>query len=298
MAIFYYDKFSSERGSRNFGDDINPFLLGELFDEKVIKSQDLCVLGIGTIINDQSIQAVASYKKKLIFSSGVGYGAISAPLDDSWEVVCTRGPKSAERLGVSPEKAVCDGAVLLSDFFEVIPESARNIPCTFIPHITSDWSTGQVLRKVMKDLGINYLVPDAPQEHFIDQVSRSKLVIAEAMHGAILADTMRVPWIPVYLHEHEHHAFKWEDWFLSINMDYFSKKIIPTIWNPPRKTFKRLVKTPYQSIKSRRVADQIATLMSSRREVLSNEQLHKERKLQLYEKIMYINGAYGSAPVR
>lgn len=297
MTIFYYDKFSSQKGSRNFGDDINPFLLGKLFDRSLIENPDLCIVGIGTIVNDQNIEMLAKYKKKLIFSSGVGYGAVSKPLDETWEVVCTRGPKSAEALGVSPERGICDGAILLSDFFSVFPESKRNISVTFIPHITTDWSTGQVLRKIMKRVGVNYLVPDVPPEDFIDQVSRSRVVIAEAMHGAILADAMRVPWVPVYVHEHEHHIFKWQDWFQSIDQTYGSERLQPTVWNPPKDPLRAFLKAPYQAIKVQRLADHISTLKESGRRVLSDDRLHEEKKRLLYEKVKYVNGSCTPARV-
>jgi len=50
-------------------------------------------------------------------------------------------------------------------------------------------------------------------------IQQSRLLIAEAMHGAIVADALRVPWIPIRFHKHIL-PFKWRDWCASLNMSY------------------------------------------------------------------------------
>ncbi|UQG54163.1 MULTISPECIES: polysaccharide pyruvyl transferase family protein [unclassified Marinobacter] len=290
MSIFYFSKFSSEYNSSNFGDDINPELLGRLFSKRLIASENVCILGVGTILNDHNIKAVDSFKKKVIFSSGVGYGAVTNDLDESWDVVCVRGPKSAEALKVGAEKAVCDGAILLSDYYEVFPESCRCISVTFIPHLKTHWSAGKALKKITQSLGINYLSPDVTQVDFIKQVSQSKLVITEAMHGAILADTMRVPWLPIQIYEHN--RFKWEDWFQSINQNYSSRKMNVSIWNSPKSIVKRSIKAPYQAVKSGLIAQQISQWASSNEAIMSSDALLSEKKRDLQERVAYINEKY------
>lgn len=290
MAIYYFDKHPKEYNSRNFGDDINPFLLGRILSDSILKSEKVCVLGIGTIINDVHINAVKHFEKKVVFSSGVGYGTLTENLDDSWDFVCVRGPRSAESLSLPTEKGICDGAVLLSDFFDVKPQEKRDIGVTFIPHIATHWSSGIPLGRSVCALGMNYLTPDVEPEIFIDQVSRSKLVITEAMHGAILADTMRVPWIPVSICEHLN--YKWMDWFDSMDMKYQISLVKPTLWNPRTPQWKVGVKIPYSYLKSILVRRSIAGVRDNVGSVMSNDAVLSERKKALYDCVDYINKTY------
>lgn len=129
--------------------------------------------------------------------------------------------------------------------------------------------------KITQSLGINYLSPDVTQVDFIKQVSQSKLVITEAMHGAILADTMRVPWLPIQIYEHN--RFKWEDWFQSINQNYSSRKMNVSIWNSPKSIVKRSIKAPYQAVKSGLIAQQISQWASSNEAIMSSDALLSEK---------------------
>jgi succinoglycan biosynthesis protein ExoV len=52
-------------------------------------------------------------------------------------------------------------------------------------------------RKAAARTGIEYLSPSTESREVIARLRRAKLVLADAMHTAILADAMRVPWIPL-----------------------------------------------------------------------------------------------------
>ena len=291
MAIFYYSGFSENHQSSNFGDDVNPMLMNRLFDPSLINSQNVCIMGVGTLINNENVGSISRFPKKIVFSSGIGYGDVDPKLDSSWECVCVRGPKTAQLLGLGPDKAICDGAVLLSDYFAVVPENKRDKAVMFIPHIKTHWAAGKVLKKVAEQVGMIYLPPDLPPEEFIAIVAKARLVVTEAMHGAILADTMRVPWIPVSLHEHN--RFKWEDWFSSIGLEYRNTQLPRSIWNAPEDRVKRLLKYPFQRIKVQRLSQRLSNVLTEDPALLSDEKTLDELKRQLREKIGYINRTYG-----
>lgn len=290
MAIHYYEVFTREYGSRNFGDNINPFLLGKLLSPEVLNRNDVCVVGIGTILSERTAGLVSHFPRKVVFSTGTGYGNLP-PLDDSWDIACVRGPKTAEILGVPQSKAICDGAVLLSDYFDKVPQALRS-GVVFIPHIRTHWWCGQALEPISKSLGWHYLTPDLPAEEFIDGVRKASLVVTEAMHGAILSDTMRVPWLPVALHQHN--EFKWKDWFLSVEKPYQCEQLAPKLWNLKRNKVVAQLKRPYQKWKMTRVKTQLQRLLNNTPPVLSSEDVLERRKAQLREVVRDINRRYSS----
>jgi hypothetical protein len=66
---------------------------------------------------------------------------------------------------------------------------------------------------------LNYIDVLSPVEQVLSEISSSSLVVTEALHGAVVADAFRIPWIPVRCHTHIN-AFKWEDWCESIEVAY------------------------------------------------------------------------------
>ena len=59
--------------------------------------------------------------------------------------------------------------------------------------------------------GLLYIDPMGDLLEIIENIRRSKYVIAESLHGAIFADYYRVPWTPVSA-SRDFLPFKWLDW--------------------------------------------------------------------------------------
>jgi len=61
-----------------------------------------------------------------------------------------------------------------------------------------------------------------PSQHCLDVVSkirRSRLVLTESLHGAILADAFRIRWIPIRF-SYRFLNFKWIDWCQSVGVEF------------------------------------------------------------------------------
>lgn len=288
MAVYYYQDYSAG-GSRNFGDDINPKLLQHLFSTSIIESESVCIMGIGTILSDEHLHNVSRYERKVIFSSGVGYGTLDKHFDDSWDFVCVRGPNTSAKLDLPPEKGICDGAILLSKIYPV-KAYQNNGPVVFIPHVESSWKSSEGLKSACHNLGIEYLVPDQEFDTFVKVVQSASLVITEAMHGAILADTMRIPWIPVEFHFHN--EFKWKDWFSSMQLDYVSYPLKPLFWKRNTGLLSKL-KLPYQLMKYKLFERSLKNVMLKQKPILSNDFHLKNLQKSLSNRVDYINKKYG-----
>lgn len=294
MALHYYKTFGTQSRLRNFGDDINPWFLPRLFRPEIIESTRICLVGIGTILNDHNAAQIAHFDRKVVFTSGVGYGEISPSYDSTWDFVCVRGPRSAELLGLAPELGICDGAILLGELYPAKPLAARD-GVVFIPHVRTGILCGVGLKRICHDLSIGYLTPDAPFETFIETIRSARLVITEAMHGAILADTLRTPWVPIeFLY---HHKFKWQDWFDSIDLPYECRTLQPVFWDKGRSgkmSGKAVARIMYQCMlmKQTRARHALRGILTDAVPILSADGVLSNRKQRLIDRVRYINDTY------
>ncbi len=211
MKLLYY---RDARG--NFGDDLNPWLWGRLLPGFLDDRDDVLLVVIGTILN----HAVPAEPIKVVFGSGVGYGSLPV-IDDRWRFYAVRGPLSAAQLGLPPSTSVTYSAALVATVYR---ERPRRSGVVFMPHHQSiplfDWAS------LCRRLGIRFLDPALPPDRLLHEIARADLVLAEAMHAAIVADALRVPWIALRLNDHIN-EFKWEDWCASIELPYEPVVITP-----------------------------------------------------------------------
>lgn len=287
MKVMY---FQDPRG--NFGDELNPWLWSRLFGKYISgygnhaasnaqknannnannnvnnnvnnnDSDQLLFYGIGTILDNR----IPEPPEKIIFGSGYGYGLKPNNLDRC-RVSFVRGRKTAEVLGIGADKALTDPAILLRRFFPLVPERDKIYSVSFIPHHTT--AAGGYWQRACTALGIHYIDPlGFDIAAVVNDISSSKLVIAEAMHGAIVADTFRVPWIPVSS-VRETNTFKWQDWCGTLNLDYAPIKL--TAIFPPRQDspFKAAVNTLKLALRKR----ELGALMNTQDAImLSDESL-------------------------
>jgi succinoglycan biosynthesis protein ExoV len=192
----------------NFGDSLNPWLWEKLLPGAFDDDSSVLLIGIGTILNHK----IPVPGHKHVFGSGYGYGWPPNVHTSEWTVHCVRGPRTAAKLGVSADLAITDPAVLIRRF---VRPSSPTSEIVFIPHFESldvgDWEI------VCRLANISFVDPCDTIENVIDKIRAAKLVVAEAMHGAIVADAFRVPWIPVkpLIKKNEN---KWFDWFESVGL--------------------------------------------------------------------------------
>lgn len=205
MRLCFYDKCT------NFGDALNPMVFKTLLPDFFDDDPSVDFLGIGSIVG---LSFPPDTGRRIVFSSGFAYGSLPRDLSRT-DFVCVRGPLTAQALGLDPKVAIADGAVLLKHFN--LAQRPKEHEFSFIPHWESafqyDWA------KLCAEVGIHYISPMDEFDKVADQLLKSKAVITEAMHGAIVADVLRVPWIPVKAYR-QISAFKWNDWAQALEVPY------------------------------------------------------------------------------
>ena len=227
MRLFYYTS------GKNFGDRINPWFWSHFLSVPMSEdpTEKELILGIGTIINDR----IPPAEKVHILGSGAGYGRYVPKAMPHWEVHWVRGPLTAQRIGVSSSKSIADPALLLHRLTP--PPSRKDLPVSFMPHVGIDSAR---FERLTEDAGIHYISPTWEPAKVIDLVNRSERLICSAMHGAIVADALRVPWCPVVTSP-EILAFKWYDWCTAMELEFKPETMLP-LWDPVGPTVAHKVK--------------------------------------------------------
>ena len=160
-----------------------------------------------------------------------------------------------------------------------------------MPHHTSitsvDW------KSVCEPLGIEYIDPTADICSSLQKIQASDVVIAEAMHAAIVADALRVPWVPVNLHGGYINSFKWNDWCGSLGLEYkpytlgfgksgrlikrdlplITKQTVQKMVNYPlaRRVFKKIIKIGLPTLSSNSSIESTTTRLLEKMDKLSDD---------------------------
>ena len=201
-------------------DKLNQFVWPRLLPGAFDDDPSTIFLGIGSILFDNHPKNA----RKIVM--GAGYGGYTAPPDVSdgtWQFQFVRGPRTAAQLGLDPELAIADSGILVCALVDRSVCQPKHV--SFIPHVAS-LRRGQ-WKSVCELAGVEFIDPRSRVEVVISQLLQSNVVIAEAMHGAIIADALRVPWIPVYP-LNPLNRMKWLDWAESLEVDYRPVSLVPS----------------------------------------------------------------------
>ena len=267
MKLCYYHD-----NEGNFGDDLNAWLWprllpgiitgtckhGEEYYEENNREPAL-LYGIGTILDHRIPPAPV----KFIAGSGIGY--FSPPnFDETYKVYFVRGPKTAEKLGIDASFAMTDPAVLLK---ELLPPQESKYKTSLIMHC--DTAKSGYWKQIAEHIGIHYIDPrNSDPTSVINELISSEYVITESLHGAIVADTFGIPWLPINTMPHIN-AFKWHDWCESVNLTYEPEHLI-TIYPA---TDAGLMKTLVNKGKALLGRKQLNRILKERRSYLSNRNI-------------------------
>lgn len=214
MKPYYWE---SHHG--NFGDDLNLWLWDYLIPGFRDVHPETLLVGVGTVLNKALLSDPGH---KLVLGSGFGYGTVPDMSNAAeWDIRCVRGPLTARKLGLDESLGIIDPAVMVAEMpeFRNIPKTVRK---SFVPHWES--AIAGLWPEVCGNVGITYIDPRGEAMEVIANIARSELIIAESMHGAILADAFRVPWVAVSTSPGIN-SFKWNDWASTLGVTYRPRQV-------------------------------------------------------------------------
>jgi succinoglycan biosynthesis protein ExoV len=184
-------------------------------------SDEYVVYGMGTVLGE----TLPKNDQKIVLGAGTGYG--SPPrIDDTFKIYCVRGPRTAKVLNLPQEKACVDPAVLVRKFFSY--DGEKEYRFSYMPHFSEAIPNADSWRTLCENAGIHYIDPRLTRhqsvEDVLTEIAKTEVLLSEAMHGAIVADALRVPWIAIRT-KPDILPFKWKDWTSSLHLRYRAWRI-------------------------------------------------------------------------
>jgi hypothetical protein len=285
--------FKAKNG--NFGDDLNPYILNHFIPNFESYSNDIVIFLIGTVLHDDfvGIRNIQNFEKKqkIVLGAGVRYINMPIKIDKTWTVRFLRGPLSSLSLKNNTTTFITDPAYLIRELpFFKNKTSDKKYKTSLMPHIFSlnkvDW------KRLCKIYGVNFIDPSGNNIDFIlNEINQSEFLITEAMHGAIVADALRVPWkrfkYSSYINESEMVSeFKWSDWLFSMNLKhdinslYYNKLI--------REIDRRVSFDLIKNIRTNSISESFERLIKKNEYQLSTNELLNEKNEKLTNEILWL----------
>ena len=298
MKIFYYRRRDAQP---NFGDELNTWLWPQLLPGFFDDDESTQFVGTGTLLNHRLIERTATARRLIIVSSGVGYEQPLSKLPSHWHILCVRGPLSARRLKLPRHKAITDGGILIRRCFAAA--GPKTVNYAFMPHIHHANFADVAWKTLCEEIGIGYIDPRWSIERILESISRTEVLLAEAMHGAIAADALRIPWIPMVTSPRIL-SFKWRDWCASIGVPYrpwqllslpdypnYARGLRSSLragWRQTQWGQQTLVHQPTKLF-NQSVADAMASLLKYGQPLLSTDNTIERLTVQLEETLSSLN---------
>jgi hypothetical protein len=222
--------------ARNFGDELNTVLWPRLLPDFFDGDPTTQFLGIGSILDGRH----TAHGVKLVAGSGYGGYEQPARLDGSWRIHWVRGPLTARLLGLPPSVGLGDPAVLLPLTGEAAATTGETMGGAgggsgsgsgsrtnigFMPHFES--AMYGAWQAAAASAGVTLIDPRGDPLAIIAAIRTCGLLLSEALHGVIVADAMRIPWVAIEPLAPIHRP-KWQDWAATLDLRIAFRRLPPS----------------------------------------------------------------------
>lgn len=203
---------------RNFGDDLNEWIWDALTPHLADRGrQDDVLVGLGSILHGNRLRP---YKSQIAVM-GPGYNrgeTLDADTYRRCRFYAVRGPLTKAKFALDDSVAMLDPGSLVPDL--QAPAKKSHQRALFIPHRANllEQSYRFPLNDIATQARLELVSPALDSRIVLERISGASLVVTESLHGAIVADAYRVPWVavkfgPLFT------PYKWQDWGSSLGVD-------------------------------------------------------------------------------
>lgn len=251
----------------NVGDALNTWLWPKLIPELDTLDQHGTLFGIGSILDER----LNSPGPKYILGSGARRRNPGIDVKTDLRVFAVRGPLTAAALELEPSLAIIDPASMIARHYRTPASAHREVG--IVPYFSSPHGPWNI---IAERLGYRLISPHLGVDEFLFELSQCKFVITEAMHGAILADGLRIPWRPIRANclalEGPTSTYKWTDWCQSVDVPFVPVDL-PALWDMP----KNIIGSTRTGIKMRWIERKLQSIVSGKTRCLSQAAVLNDR---------------------
>lgn len=217
----------------NFGDDLNYYLIKELFGKRIITVNNLLFKKLGLHINNYScigsIVDIFGDNKTIIWGAGAIAGNVKLT-SKPYKVLCVRGPLTRDYLlkqGVDCPECYGDPALLLPLIYS--PKVSKKYKVGIIPHYVD--LDNALIYNWIKEYKAVKLIDIVHYKHWhdiIDEINSCEFIISSSLHGLIVSDAYNIPNVWVEFSNKVCGAgFKFRDYYASVGKN----NVLPIVVN-------------------------------------------------------------------
>ena len=201
-------------GSKNWGDELNVYLIEKITNKKVIRvSSNMYkhILGIGSILANAT-------SNSFVWGSGFIHENQKV-IDNPQHVSCCRGLLTGELLESQQVKSPSvfgDPGLLISRYYN--PEVKKLYKLGFVPHYIEK---EHYFVKYLESLGVKIIDIQQDIEAFADDLLECENIISSSLHGLIASDSYAIPNRWLRLTEAVYGGrFKFDDYHSAIGFEH------------------------------------------------------------------------------
>lgn len=210
---------------RNFGDELNVYLLEALTGKKVICARETLFFGDRFLVIGSLIEKYST-AKTYIWGSGAIDGNNNLLREKPLKVCAVRGKLSQEflyRNDVKCPDIFGDPALLLPLVYQ--PKIEKKYRYGIIPHVCdiANPIVTSFLKKNASDVHLISFMNYGDWQSVIDEINSCEKIISSSLHGLIISDAYKIPNVWITISDNiAGGEYKYMDYFSGVDREYIS----------------------------------------------------------------------------